>query len=120
MTQEQFDSTRWHKGMRAIFDGKPCRIVEVDFETSGVVLTDVPEGQAVWAWQVFTARYDQIEIITPPAPGDRVIVDGLVTCLIISVDLGKRTAYVEAIGPDGESKGFGREIGFEFIEPAGK
>ena len=54
----------------------------------------------------------------PPQPGDRVIVDEMVACRVLSVNLEARTVEVEAIWPDGESKGYGGVIiRFDHIEP---
>lgn len=55
----------------------------------------------------------------PPQPGDRVIVDEMVACRVLSVNPEARTAQVEAILPEGESKGYGREISLDFIEITG-
>lgn len=55
-----------------------------------------------------------------PQPGDRVIVDELVACRVLSVNLEARTAKVEAIWPHRYGNKYSREIGFDFLELTGR
>jgi hypothetical protein len=59
MTQDEFDQTQWHAGMKAKYQDKVCPIVATDFTERLVQIDLYQDGEDFYPW----ARCENITLV---------------------------------------------------------